>query len=53
MLPALAWDPAKDKLRIRLNLQIGQPTYYGDPTAATDFTQHFDTDYVRNWLKAA
>jgi hypothetical protein len=34
---------------IRLNLQVGQPSYYGDPNASTDFSQQYLLDYVRVW----
>lgn len=34
---------------IRLNLQVGQPSYYGNPDANTDFTQQFQVDHFRVW----
>jgi hypothetical protein len=34
---------------MRLNLQVGQPSYYGDPDANTDFSQQYQVDYVRVW----
>ena len=29
--------------------QVGQPSYYGDPDANTDFSQQYQVDYVRVW----
>lgn len=48
-IPGLGWDQKADQLEIRLNLQVGQPSYYGNPDSNTDFSQQMLVDYVRVW----
>lgn len=49
LIPGLGWDQKADQLEIRLNLQVGQPSYYGNPDSNTDFSQQMLVDYVRVW----